>query len=56
MTDNGTGFGIAESLRMPGHIGLVALRERAQLAGGWCRIESDPGTGTTIEFWIPLSL
>jgi len=54
--DNGTGFVIAESLRVPGHIGLVALRERAQLAGGWCRIESDPGTGTTIEFWVPLSL
>jgi len=55
VADNGTGFVIAESLRMPGHIGLVALRERAQLAGGWCRIESDPGTGTTIEFWVPLS-
>ena len=56
VTDNGTGFVIAESLRLPGHIGLVALRERAQLAGGWCRIASDPGTGTTIEFWVPLSL
>ena len=56
VADNGTGFVIAESLRVPGHIGLVALRERAQLAGGWCRIQSDPGTGTTIEFWVPLSL
>jgi len=56
VTDNGTGFVIAESLRLPGHIGLVALRERAQLSGGWCRIKSDPGTGTTIEFWVPLSL
>jgi signal transduction histidine kinase len=32
------------------------VRERAQLAGGWCRIESDPGTGTAIEFWVPLTL
>jgi signal transduction histidine kinase len=55
VTDNGTGFVMAESLRMPGHIGLVALRERAQLAGGWCRIDSDPGNGTTIEFWVPIS-
>jgi signal transduction histidine kinase len=54
--DDGTGFVMAESLRVPGHIGLVALRERAQLAGGWCRIESDPGTGTAIEFWVPLTL
>jgi signal transduction histidine kinase len=54
--DDGTGFVVAQSARMPGHIGLVAVRERAQLAGGWCRIESEPGTGTKIEFWVPLSL
>jgi len=54
--DNGTGFVVAESVRVPGHIGLVALRERAQLAGGWCRIESEPGKGTKIAFWVPLSL
>ena len=54
--DNGTGFVVAESIRVPGHIGLVAVRERAQLAGGWWRIESEPGTGTRLEFWVPLSL
>ncbi len=55
VTDDGTGFVAVESLRMPGHIGLVAMRERAQLAGGWCRIESEPGTGTKVEFWVPLN-
>ncbi|HSS60195.1 MAG TPA: ATP-binding protein [Candidatus Limnocylindrales bacterium] len=54
--DDGTGFVVAESVRVPGHIGLVAMRERAQLAGGWCRLESEPGAGTKIEFWIPMSL
>ena len=54
--DDGTGFVVAESVRVPGHIGLVAMRERAQLAGGWCRIQSEPGTGTKVEFWVPLSL
>jgi len=54
--DDGTGFVVAESVRVPGHIGLVALRERAQLAGGWCRIRSEPGTGTSVEFWVPMSL
>ena len=54
--DNGTGFVVAESVRLPGHIGLMALRERSQLAGGWCRIESEPGAGAKIEFWVPLSL
>ncbi len=55
VTDDGTGFVVAESERVPGHIGLVAMRERAQLAGGWCRIESEPGAGAKVEFWVPLS-
>ena len=54
--DDGKGFVVAESARLPGHIGLVAVRERAQLAGGWCHIESEPGTGTKVEFWVPMSL
>jgi signal transduction histidine kinase len=53
ISDDGTGFVVAESLYLPGHLGLIAMRERAQLAGGWCRIESEPGTGTRISFWIP---
>ena len=56
VADDGTGFVSAESARIPGHIGLVAMRERAHLAGGWCQVESDPGAGTRVEFWIPLSL
>jgi signal transduction histidine kinase len=56
VADNGAGFVVAESARVPGHIGLVAMRERAQLAGGWCRIESEPGAGTRVQFWVPLSL
>lgn len=54
--DDGTGFVVAESLHVPGHIGLVAVRERAQLAGGWCRVRSEPGKGAQIEFWVPLTL
>ena len=56
VSDNGKGFVVAESVRVPGHIGLLAVKERTQLAGGWCRIESEPGAGTRIEFWVPLSL
>jgi hypothetical protein len=29
------------------------MRERAEVAGGWLRIESAPGAGTHVEFWIP---
>ncbi|HKV89340.1 MAG TPA: ATP-binding protein [Candidatus Dormibacteraeota bacterium] len=56
VTDDGTGFVVSESVHMPGHLGLLAMRERAQLAGGWCRIESDPGAGAKVEFWLPQSL
>jgi signal transduction histidine kinase len=53
IADDGTGFVVAENLYLPGHLGLVAMRERAQLAGGWCRFDSEPGTGTRVTFWVP---
>jgi signal transduction histidine kinase len=56
VADDGTGFLVAESLYLPGHLGLVAMRERAQLAGGWCRFESEPGAGTILTFWVPSSV
>jgi signal transduction histidine kinase len=52
--DDGQGFDVAERSNLPGHLGLLALRERALMAGGRYRIDSRPGTGTRIEFWIPL--
>lgn len=52
--DDGRGFGLdAASGPLPGHLGLTAMRERAELAGGWWRGSSIPGEGTTIEFWLP---
>jgi signal transduction histidine kinase len=56
VSDDGAGFVVAESVHLPGHLGLLAMRERAQLAGGWCHIETDPGAGAKVEFWVPLSL
>jgi len=53
--DNGRGFVVAERDRLPGHLGLLALHERALLAGGWNKVESEPGLGTTIEFWLPIA-
>lgn len=35
--------------------GLLAVKERALMAGGWYKIESQPGLGTTIEFWMPIA-
>jgi len=53
--DNGRGFVVAEREHLPGHLGLLALNERALLAGGWNKIRSEPGLGTTVEFWLPLA-
>jgi signal transduction histidine kinase len=54
VTDDGMGFDVETTLAVdrPGHLGLKAMRERAELAEGWLRIESRPGA-TTVTFWIP---
>jgi PAS domain S-box-containing protein len=54
IADDGIGFSGDEGATLPGHIGLVAMRERAELAGGWLRIESEAGKGTSIDFEIPI--
>ncbi|HSS93984.1 MAG TPA: GAF domain-containing protein [Candidatus Dormibacteraeota bacterium] len=53
VVDDGRGFVVAERDHLPGHLGLLALRERALLAGGWCEVTSEPGAGTRVEFWVP---
>lgn len=52
--DDGRGFlneSIAPASRE--HIGLTSMKERAEAGGGWCRIESTPGTGTSVRCWLP---
>ena len=44
---------VAERNMLAGHLGLLALNERALMAGGWCTVTSEPGAGTTVEFWVP---
>jgi signal transduction histidine kinase len=55
VSDNGRGFVVSERDRLPGHLGLLALNERSLLAGGWTKIESEPGLGTKVEFWMPVT-
>jgi PAS domain S-box-containing protein len=47
------GVGVGDVQRAAGHLGLAAMRERAELAGGWFRLTSPAGRGTVVEFWIP---
>jgi signal transduction histidine kinase len=52
--DDGVGFNVSEALRpRPGHLGLAALTERVEIAGGVLRIETTPGAGATVELEIP---
>lgn len=54
--DDGVGYSPADSeMPQPGHLGLVSMRERAEMLGGWFRIEGRPGAaGTSVEFWVPV--
>jgi signal transduction histidine kinase len=52
VVDNGRGFVPADCL--PGSDGLASMQTRLPKLGGRCEIKSQPGKGTTIEFWLPL--
>jgi PAS domain S-box-containing protein len=49
--DDGIGFDIHEIQH--GHLGILGMEERAQMAGGSLQIESKAGSGTTIVAEVP---
>jgi signal transduction histidine kinase len=54
--DDGVGFDVPAALRRAAHgqsMGLLSMQERVRLLGGRMRIESSPGSGTTIEVCLP---
>jgi PAS domain S-box-containing protein len=51
--DDGRGFEVETSGSEPGHLGLVSMRERAQIAGGWWLVRCPAEGGTVVEFWLP---
>ena len=58
--DNGAGFdvkAIAQNYdkRSSSSLGMVNLRERAELVNGLLNIESTPGKGTNVQVYIPLT-
>ncbi|MCT9092506.1 sensor histidine kinase [Streptomyces sp. ASQP_92] len=50
--DDGTGAPMSQDGSRE-HFGVIEMRERAETAGGWWSMYSRPGTGTTVEFWVP---
>jgi len=52
--DDGIGFSPrSDDTHAHGHLGLASMIERAEMAGGWCRVDGEGGSGTTVEFWLP---
>ncbi|MGA8016697.1 MAG: ATP-binding protein [Candidatus Dormiibacterota bacterium] len=54
VSDDGPGFVPEGSGYSPtGHVGLSAMRERAEALGGYWTLQSAPGEGTRVEFCVP---
>ena len=55
VSDDGRGFTAeqAEAQAHAGHLGLLGLRERVELAGGELEVASTPGQGSTLTFVLP---
>lgn len=53
--DDGVGFDpeVMANRPLPGHLGMRSMHERAQIAGGWLKVESRPGSGTTLRCSVP---
>lgn len=53
--DNGRGFDPARLQETDSGVGLNVMRERAEAAGGWIEIDSQPGQGTRLTACVPIS-
>jgi signal transduction histidine kinase len=51
VTDDGVGFNVNGQVP-EGHVGIMGMRERAELVGGSLVVASDPGAGTTVAFEV----
>jgi signal transduction histidine kinase len=54
VADDGIGFDPDATPAPAGHRGLVTMRERAEMSGGWLRTGSTI-TGAEVAFWLPRS-
>lgn len=58
ISDDGVGFDVNATMKSydkRGSLGMINLRERAELVNGLLNIESAPGRGTKIQVYIPLT-
>lgn len=55
VADDGAGFDVVRAARQPRSVGLVSMRQRAELIGANFDIRSIPGQGTTVTLRIPVA-
>ena len=55
ISDDGVGVDPDRLAPVPGHRGLETMRDRAEITGGWLRLEEPASGGTRLHFWIPRS-
>lgn len=58
ISDDGVGFDVNATMKSydkRGSLGMINLRERAELVNGLLNIESTPGQGAKIQVYIPLT-
>lgn len=55
ITDNGSGFDVdgTSGGKKPARLGLLGMRERVEMVGGTLRMDSVPGSATTVRVEIP---
>jgi two-component system, NarL family, sensor histidine kinase DegS len=54
VTDDGIGFDLVKAARHKKSVGLLSMRERAELIGGTLQIQSTPGKGTAVTLLLPV--
>lgn len=53
ITDDGSGFDLVKAARRVKSVGLLSMRERAELIGGSLQVQSMPGRGTAVTLLLP---
>lgn len=53
--DDGVGFDTTDLSRKRSqqHLGLISMKERSEIIGGWMDLSSVPGQGTKLEVYVP---
>ena len=56
IADNGIGFDTVSAIRKNKGFGLFTIRDRMRRLGGYCEIETEPGSGTKVSLVSPIKL